>query len=151
MCGEKSYVGTLCTLSSVFRKSRTALKNKVFLKRGWCLRPRRGENSRELSSKGENSLEKAPRCAVGGLAVRVLADGWWQAEKGRRFRDEEASGDGSHGLFSCLPVSEGLTPVVSVSSKELPGKCCWTQCATTSTSWKGTTLASSFPTTKRSR
>lgn len=48
-------------------------------------------------------------------------------------------------------VSIAVTPVVSVLSKEPQGKCCWTQSATTSTSWKATTLASSFPTTKRSR
>lgn len=62
-----------------------------------------------------------------------------------------ASRSGSCGLFSSLPVSEDVTAVVSVPSKEPQGKCCWTQFATTSTSWKVTILASSFLTTKRSR
>lgn len=56
----------------------------------------------------------------------------------------------SCGLFSSVPAS-GITPVVSAHSKELLGRCCWMQFATTSTSWKVTILASSFLITKRSR
>lgn len=43
-----------------------------------------------------------------------------------------------------------LTPLLSVHSNELPGRCCWTPCATTSISWRATTSAWSSLTTKRS-
>lgn len=110
-----------------------------------------GRNGRGAHLSVRTAGEGAPSSVheAGGQGVREVVGG--KQQRTQRLCREGASCSGSCDLFSSLPVSQGVTAVVSVPSKEPQGKCCWMQFATTSTLWKVTILASSFLTTKRSR
>lgn len=59
MCwmGGRKYLGTICTISSIFCKYRTVLKDKVYLKRE--------REGKEVGKKWEKEGDVCGSCAVG--------------------------------------------------------------------------------------